>query len=274
LLVLRTEKLEPSRSADYYNEDLYKNLEELTLEASGNSTQSGGISNEPSRMALLEFPANGSSQDASVGTCALSSVESSSSHGSNGSHRSNGSDGSGCSSRPSSRRTHEEDIYEDLCYVSLRNVSNSVGTCSQSALALEKRDYCLKELLETERNYVDALHMIQSYFMRPLKSCMRPDDRSVVFGQVGQLADLHRTFLDELTEACKANGNAVQQRISACFVRWKDRFVLYGDYCANLPTAQALLDQLCSKNEFLHTKILQYQVRDKSRLWTLCRQAN
>lgn len=303
--LLKTEKLEQNRSADYYNEDLYRNLEELTLEASRSAahsvTTNGRTTNEPNPMVLLEFPINGSGHDASVGTSCttMSSNGSNRSSTSDSSHRSNGSDGSGCSSRPSSRRTHEEDIYEDLCYVSLRTVtsggtttstgtsfggaSNSGGSAtltsstsspnhfhtisststmpSKASLALEKRDYCLKELLETERNYVEALHMIQSYFVRPLKCCMRPDDRSIVFGQLGQLAELHRTFLDELTEACKASGDTVQQQISACFIRWKDRFVLYGDYCANLPNAQALLDQLCAKNEFLNTKILQYQVR-------------
>lgn len=260
------EKLETSTSSQYFNEDLYKNLEELTLE----SSQSSDPTRSETTMGLLHFPVNSSNHDASVGTCVASSSSngsshsstSSGSHSSHSSHRSNGSDGSGCSSRPSSHRTHEEDIYEDLCYVSLRTPNSNTAECSsKSALALEKRDYCLKELLETERNYVDVLVMIQSFFMRPLKSCMRPDDRAAVFSQIPTLLQLHEAFLDELIEACKSTGSAIQQRIASCFIRWKDRFILYGDYCANLPKAQALIDQLCSKNEFLNTKIEQYEVK-------------
>ena len=32
-----------------------------------------------------------------------------------------------------------------------------------------KRDHCLKELLETEKNYVDALEMTVKNFVQPLK---------------------------------------------------------------------------------------------------------
>ena len=218
-----------------------------TAAASGANSLNDSNSSDPNPMALFDFPANGATSTVNVGTSTSGSLHS---LGSNGTIRHSG------------RRTHEEDIYEDLCYVTLRNLQSNAGIGSNNFQPLEKRDYCVKELLETEKNYVDALNMIQKFFMRPLKCSMNAEDRAVVFFQMPQLAEIHNAFYQELTEACQPpDSPSIHQRISACFCRWKDRFIVYGDYCANLPTAQNLLDTLCHKNEFFNTKILQYQVQ-------------
>lgn len=157
--------------------------------------------------------------------------------------------------RDSSRhRSREEDIYEDLCYVTLR-----VGhdRDKQDFLPVEKRDYCIKELVETEKNYYDALNMIIKHFMRPLKGILRDEDRNVIFLHIKQLAQIHSTFHSELYKACV---NSSQHKISSCFLTWRDRFVIYGEYCANLPKAQELVDELCNKSEFINQAVLRCQM--------------
>lgn len=47
--------------------------------------------------------------------------------------------------------------------------------------SIEKRDYVINELIETEKNYVDVLKTLQKSFMGPLSSFMREDDYSIIF---------------------------------------------------------------------------------------------
>ncbi len=76
----------------------------------------------------------------------------------------------------------EEDIYEDLC-----SFKSSTSRRMQQELNFqpkEKRDYCVKELVETEGNYVDVLNMLRKHFIKQI-SVMKDADKKV----------LHRTLI-------------------------------------------------------------------------------
>lgn len=150
------------------------------------------------------------------------------------------------------RRTREEDVYEDLCYVTLR--VNEVPTTP--AAPLEKRDYCIKELIETEKNYIEALNMITRDFMRPLKDVLTPEENEIIFKHIKELAETHAGFHGDLHKACLSPQH---HRISDCFLRWKDKFIVYGDYCSNLPRAQEQIDELCSKKQLVNQSVLNCQ---------------
>ncbi|RWS24881.1 protein vav-like protein [Leptotrombidium deliense] len=201
--------IEFSRCADYYNDDVYKNLEEVALE----SSQNGSYAEDT--LVAFEFPSHASH----------------------------------------SRRTHEEDIYEDLCYVTLRVGKDLSTEVHFPVVPIEKRDYCIKELVETEKNYIEALNMIVRHFMRPLKGTLREDDRKIVFLHIKELLEIHTGFHSDLFKACTTN----QHRISQCFLHWKEKFVIYGDYCANLPKAQDLVEELCVKSEVINQSVLRCQ---------------
>lgn len=47
--------------------------------------------------------------------------------------------------------------------------------------SIEKRDYVINELIETEKNYVDVLNTLQKSFMRPLVNIITEDDYAVIF---------------------------------------------------------------------------------------------
>lgn len=157
----------------------------------------------------------------------------------------------------SSRRSHEEDMYEDLCYVTLRvGPSEPLLATVWPTVPAEKRDYCIKELVETEKNYIEALNMIVRNFLRPLKSVMTQNDRRTVFLHVKELSEIHTGFHSELFKACTSS----QYRISNCFIHWKEKFVVYGEYCANLPKAQNLLDEICTRNELINQSVIRCQM--------------
>ncbi|CAM1314469.1 VAV2 (predicted) [Pycnogonum litorale] len=149
-------------------------------------------------------------------------------------------------------RAREEDIYEDLCYVTFR-----FSEVHSAPLApVEKRDFCIKELVETEKNYVEALNMIIKYFMRPLKTVIRPEDRKIIFTHITYFAEIHTGFHSDLYKACTSS----QHQISECFLHWKEKFIIYGNYCSNLPIAQELVDDLCNKSEIINQAVLRCQM--------------
>lgn len=96
----------------------------------------------------------------------------------------------------SSRSWHskaEEDIYEDLCYVTLRVGRTSFKPVEEwMVVPSEKRDFCIKELVETEKNYIEALNMIVKHFQRPLKDIISQEDRKVIFLHIKELSQIHR----------------------------------------------------------------------------------
>lgn len=166
------------------------------------------------------------------------------------------------------RKTHEEDIYEDLCYVTLRIGRDAVdfgpeiksendNESEDSPAPLAKRDYCIRELVETEKNYIEALNMIMRHFVRPCKKILRSDYRRIIFKHIKELASIHSGFHAELYKACISTNGL---KLSDVFLAWKTKFIIYGDYCANLPRAQSLIDDLCSQNHLINQSIIQYQL--------------
>lgn len=174
----------------------------------------------------------------------------------------------------SSRRTHEDDMYEDLCYVTLRVGPSMPATIWPTG---DRRECCIKELVETEKNYIEALNMIVRHFARPLRNIMNSNDWRTIFFGIESLAGVHTAFHSDLFKACSSTNG----KISQCFLHWKQRFTLYGDYCANLPRAQGelwlssrarhcltdhsldvaeLVDDLCGKNELINQSVQRCQL--------------
>lgn len=48
----------------------------------------------------------------------------------------------------------------------------------------EKRDYVIRELVETEKNYVDVLTKLKKNFMIPLQQFLKPEVHSIVFCKI------------------------------------------------------------------------------------------
>ncbi|CAG2110284.1 unnamed protein product [Medioppia subpectinata] len=206
-------------------------------------------------------------------------------------------------------RTHEEEIYEDLCYVTLRLGRDRERVLGSIPLEpIEKRDYCVKELVETEKNYCEALNMIVNQFIQPLSKVLRTSDRNSIFMHIKHLYDIHSRFYTDLCHSCQASTGAhtpsVQMqcqtnstptlsstpctpstttssacnatnghnnhvngvhnnnfKISSSFIQFKDKFVVYGEYCSNLPKAQTLIDTLCQKDELIAQSVHKCQLK-------------
>ena len=184
----------------------------------------------------------------------------------------------------------EEDIYEDLCSFKWNNQENtekcehsegdakgktqkfgalrsSFSTASSLPRAaphlaqpVEQRDYCIKELVETEGNYVDVLNMLRKHFLRPIISMKEPD-KLIVFKNIIELGEIHATFYKELLASVSTNLSANSSKpkltIGEVFLEFKQRFLIYGNFCSDLPLAQQRLDSLCDKDEAIMEEIAQ-----------------
>ncbi|XP_076436797.1 proto-oncogene vav-like isoform X3 [Babylonia areolata] len=140
----------------------------------------------------------------------------------------------------------EEKIYDDLCYRPDPKRQTLVSPLQPKT----KRDHCIKELLDTEKNYVDVLEMLVTHFIKPLQSHLNSQDMEIIFVCIEPLLAVHKDFLLEMNTAVKTNSPT----LSDVFIRYKTKLLQYGQFCANLPRAQRHIDDLC-QNEAHRTKI-------------------
>lgn len=177
----------------------------------------------------------------------------------------------------------------------------------------QKRDYCLKELVETEKNYCDALEMIINHFVDPLAKLQHWTEIQIIFKNLKSLFEVHKKLYQLLYRACNpipmhstnaslstassmpvlpilsqpkhCNNNFLSKieqaesnsmicsiqsatsnqdqnfthlnlKISQCFLNLRDDLLMYGEYCANLPKAQQMLDRVCTQNDQINQSII------------------
>ncbi|XP_078325478.1 guanine nucleotide exchange factor VAV3-like isoform X4 [Crassostrea virginica] len=142
----------------------------------------------------------------------------------------------------------DDEIYEDLCSTRRHRRESSI---SELPPPVTKRDYCVKELHDTEKNYLEALRMIHMHFQKPLKDFIPQADREVIFAHIEKLLEIHRKFQAELQEAC-INGTP---KIGEVFVKYKKHLLVYGNYCSDMPKAQERLEEVTRKNELIRCQI-------------------
>lgn len=80
-----------------------------------------------------------------------------------------------------------------------------------------------------------------------------------------ELSEIHTGFLSDLSRVLASSGSvnsvvaaysySTSKTLGDIFVLWKEKFVIYGDYCANLTRAQNLVEELCTKNELVNQEI-------------------
>jgi guanine nucleotide exchange factor VAV len=70
-----------------------------------------------------------------------------------------------------------------------------------------------------------------------------------------ELSQIHMGFHTQLLKAVTA-GPQSRGRLGEVFLEFREHFLIYGDYCSNLPQAQALLGDLSSRNELFNQELL------------------
>jgi len=63
---------------------------------------------------------------------------------------------------------------------------------------------------------------------------------------------VHKNFHQDLIKTCTQYSSL---KLSDVFLDWKDNFLVYADYCANLTVAQERIQKICSQNDLLRREI-------------------
>jgi len=116
------------------------------------------------------------------------------------------------------------------------------------------RDHCVKELLDTELNYRDSLNLIVTHFIEPLQ--LKDDEQKRIFLNISDIRALHVEFYDDLRMAGR-NEKGRTSRIVDLFTKWQDRFLIYANYCSELPDAQEFLDRKIKQDANFAAKLEQ-----------------
>ncbi|EDW65275.1 protein vav isoform X2 [Drosophila virilis] len=139
--------------------------------------------------------------------------------------------------------TKEEEVYQDLC--ALHRTSRGQTT---SATSFEQRDYVIRELIDTESNYLDVLNALKSKFMLPLERHLNQDELRLIFPRIRELADIHTKFLEKLRESLVPS---TKLKMGQVFLEFREPFLIYGEYCSCLLNAIDYLADVCKKNQII-----------------------
>ncbi|XP_060664571.1 protein vav isoform X2 [Drosophila nasuta] len=139
--------------------------------------------------------------------------------------------------------TKEEEVYQDLC--ALHRTSRGQ---TQSTTSFEQRDYVIRELIDTESNYLDVLNALKAKFMLPLERHLNQEELRLIFPRIRELADIHTRFLEKLRESLST---MAKQKMGQVFLEFREPFLIYGEYCSNLLNAIDYLADICKKNQII-----------------------
>uniref|UniRef100_A0A1I8NW22 Protein vav n=1 Tax=Stomoxys calcitrans TaxID=35570 RepID=A0A1I8NW22_STOCA len=144
----------------------------------------------------------------------------------------------------------DEKVYEDLCYVTFSSKVSEIT----SATSFEQRDYVIRELIDTESNYLDVLNALKLKFMAPLERYLTPEDIKQIFPRIKELVDIHTKFLDKLRDSLQPNA---KMKMSQVFLEFREPFLIYGEYCSCLLGAIDFLGDVCKKNQIIEQLVQQ-----------------
>ncbi|XP_070532548.1 proto-oncogene vav-like isoform X4 [Ptychodera flava] len=150
----------------------------------------------------------------------------------------------------------DDEIYGELCDIK-QQLSQPPTPLQKASPADQRRGYCIREIVETEGNFVEALGMIIKNFIKPLKVCISPQDMDIIFLNIEKLHDTHKRFHARLKDEVDRNNS---HNLSKIFKDMKDDLLIYGNYCAKLCGAQDHIDEI-SKNPEIAAKIDDCQMK-------------
>uniref|UniRef100_A0A674JDN4 Vav guanine nucleotide exchange factor 1 n=1 Tax=Terrapene triunguis TaxID=2587831 RepID=A0A674JDN4_9SAUR len=151
-----------------------------------------------------------------------------------------------------------DEIYEDLM--------RSEPAVMPKMTELDKRNCCLQEIRQTEEKYTDTLESIYQHFMKPLQRFLKPEDMENIFINIEDLVKVHRFFLDDLKNVLSFS-NA--QNLYQVFIKYKERFLLYGRYCSQVEAASRCLDQVAGASMDVRMKLEECSQRANNGRFTL-----
>ncbi|XP_006863886.1 PREDICTED: guanine nucleotide exchange factor VAV2 [Chrysochloris asiatica] len=143
-----------------------------------------------------------------------------------------------------------DDIYEDIIKVEVQQpmirYMQKMGMTED-----DKRNCCLLEIQETEAKYYRTLEDIEKNYMSPLRLVLSPGDMVSIFINLEDLIKVHHSFLRAIDLSMMAGGSS----LAKVFLDFKERLLLYGEYCSRMEHAQNTLNQLLAARDDFRQKV-------------------
>lgn len=121
-----------------------------------------------------------------------------------------------------------------------------------STTNFEQRDFVIRELIDTETNYLEVLNALRYKFMVPLEKLLGKDDLRAIFPRIKELAEIHERFLDKLRDAVSTSP---KHKLSQVFLEFREPFLVYGEYCSNMTNAMDALRDIVKRNSMVDQMI-------------------
>ena len=148
---------------------------------------------------------------------------------------------------------------QNLAYID-DSIYNSICSPTKSRPLLpsfskkNKRDYPIKEFLESENKYLTNLCMVRDYFMLQLQH-LNPEAAKIIFYRLPDLIFLHGSILRSLKSEEKGVGRTVLDHSAD--------FAVYKEYVTNLDQAMAVLEAEESRDK-VKKELVKCQLAAKS----------
>ncbi len=121
--------------------------------------------------------------------------------------------------------------------------------------------YAIRELLNTEVDYVNDLAILIEKYMEAIKrnEVQMPQDMEggkdkIVFGNIQQIYEWHKTIFSPELEKCLSEPSSY---IGQLFVKYENRFQMYVKYCENKPKSEYIVSEHDQFFEELRVKLNQ-----------------
>uniref|UniRef100_G1L2J5 Vav guanine nucleotide exchange factor 3 n=1 Tax=Ailuropoda melanoleuca TaxID=9646 RepID=G1L2J5_AILME len=150
------------------------------------------------------------------------------------------------------------EVYEDL----MKAEEAHEPKCPENDI----RSCCLTEIKQTEEKYTETLESIEKYFMAPLKRFLTAAEFDSVFINIPELVKVHRNLMQEIHDSIV---NKNDQNLYQVFINYKERLVIYGQYCSGVESAISSLDNISKTKEDVKLKLEECSKRANNGKFTL-----
>nr|XP_020640344.1 guanine nucleotide exchange factor VAV3 [Pogona vitticeps] len=150
------------------------------------------------------------------------------------------------------------EVYEDL----MKAEAAHQPKCPENDI----RSCCLSEIKQTEEKYTETLESIEKFFMVPLKRFLMTTDFETIFINIPDLVKIHRSLTQDIHESIV---NKNDQNLYQIFISYKERLVIYGQYCSQVETAISCLDNISKTKEDVKLKLEECSKRANNGKFTL-----
>nr|XP_013816482.1 PREDICTED: guanine nucleotide exchange factor VAV3 [Apteryx mantelli mantelli] len=147
-----------------------------------------------------------------------------------------------------------EDLMKDEAAQQPKYTENDIRSC------------CLAEIKQTEEKYTETLESIEKFFMVPLKRFLSASEFDTVFINIPDLVKIHRSLTQDISDSIV---NKNDQNLYQIFINYKERLVIYGQYCSQVEIAISCLDNISKTKEDVKLKLEECSKRANNGKFTL-----